>query len=194
MGKRCGLNSSGEHVPTEEAMMLGEGDDVHSVPKTIEGGVSVGSYVYSLRDLTDVTGTVSVSKAMDLLQKCDKDKQHDSDDELGASYDPTNTQEFNAEGGACEVKTIARTLSGIVPDQTDNQCQFTCEANGVNSEAFTAECSGSGNAQCFLTKTEIYQREVSSQFLGWKARCIGKSSGDTRAKETSKAAEARKWE
>merc|ERR1712072_313002 len=43
--KRCGLNSSGEHVPTEEAMMLGEDDDVHSMPKTIEGGVSVGSYV-----------------------------------------------------------------------------------------------------------------------------------------------------
>jgi len=176
--KACGLNKSGEHVPSEETMMLGEGnsDEITTVPKAQKGGFSVGSYVYGLRDITNVDGSVSVAKAMDLMMKCHKGKDSDADevDELlGDSYDPTMAKKFSQKGGDCSVKSITSSLAAIVPKQ-DARCAFSCETNSVDNDNYTAECSGSGNAQCFLTNTEQFQRSVASTFLTWKTKCIGK--------------------
>ena len=159
-------------------MMLGEGnsDEITTVPKAQKGGFSVGSYVYGLRDITNVDGSVSVAKAMDLMMKCHKGKDSDADevDELlGDSYDPTMAKKFSQKGGDCSVKSITSSLAAIVPKQ-DARCAFSCETNSVDNDNYTAECSGSGNAQCFLTNTEQFQRSVASTFLTWKTKCIGK--------------------
>merc|ERR1719440_217062 len=95
--KACGLSKTGEHVPTEEGMMLGE-----------DGSV----------------------------------------------------------------KSITTSLSSIASDKSDTRVQFSCETNSVDANNYVAECSGAGNAQAFLTKTEAFQRAVATTFLTWKTRCI----------------------
>merc|ERR1711968_2960 len=178
--KACGLSKTGEHIPTEEGMMLGEdgSDKVTVVPKAQKGGFSVGSYMYALRDMTHVDGTVSVAKAMDLMMKCHKDgKGKDTnadevDELLGETYNPKKSQAYGDDKGSCSVKSITTSLSSIAPDKSDTRVQFSCETNSVDANNYVAECSGSGNAQAFLTKTEAFQRAVATTFLTWKIRCI----------------------
>merc|ERR1711968_198846 len=178
--KACGLSKTGEHIPTEEGMMLGEdgSDKVTVVPKAQKGGFSVGSYMYALRDMTHVDGTVSVAKAMDLMMKCHKDgKGKDTnadevDELLGETYNPKKSQAYGDDKGSCSVKSITTSLSSIAPDKSDTRVQFSCETNSVDANNYVAECSGSGNAQAFLTKTEAFQRAVATTFLTWKTRCI----------------------
>merc|ERR1711871_66946 len=178
--KACGLSKTGEHVPTEEGMMLGEdgSDKVTVVPKAQKGGFSVGSYMYALRDMTHVDGTVSVAKAMDLMMKCHKDgKGKDTnadevDELLGETYNPKKSQAYGDDKGSCSVKSITTSLSSIAPDKSDTRVQFSCETNSVDANNYVAECSGAGNAQAFLTKTEAFQRAVATTFLTWKTRCI----------------------
>merc|ERR1711871_424698 len=178
--KACGLSKTGGHVPTEEGMMLGEGgsDKVTVVPKAQKGGFSVGSYMYALRDMTHVDGTVSVAKAMDLMMKCHKDgKGKDTnadevDELLGETYNPKQSQAYGDDKGSCSVKSITTSLSSIAPDKSDTRVQFSCETNSVDANNYVAECSGAGNAQAFLTKTEAFQRAVATTFLTWKTRCI----------------------
>merc|ERR1711871_1427606 len=178
--KACGLSKTGEHIPTEEGMMLGEdgSDKVTVVPKAQKGGFSVGSYMYALRDMTHVDGTVSVAKAMDLMMKCHKDgKGKDTnadevDELLGETYNPKQSQAYGDDKGRCSVKSITTSLSSIAPDKSDTRVQFSCETNSVDANNYVAECSGAGNAQAFLTKTEAFQRAVATTFLTWKTRCI----------------------
>jgi len=175
--KACGLKGPAQH----SEMMLGEGNSDHVVtvvPKSTKGGVGVGSYMYALKDFTDVAGTVSVSKAMDMMMKCDHDtkprpkKSRDEfGDELGDAYDPSKSAGFASSDNDCAVKTIVRTVESIVPDSSDHACQFSCETSNVDVNAFTSECSGSGNGLCFLNKAEIYQQEVAATFLTWKTKC-----------------------
>jgi len=171
--KQCGIAASGPSREESSAeFLLGE-SNVH-VEKTIKGGVSVGSFIYGLKDLTDINGAVSVGKAMDLLQKCDTEhkptKDQDEEDELlGDSYDP-EAAEAGA-GGKCAVAKIVQTLETVVPDKDTEDCRLSCEVSGIDDEAYTAECSGSGDGACFITGSETYQREVAAIFLGWKSRC-----------------------
>merc|ERR1712159_167885 len=117
------------------------------VPKAKKGGISVGSYIYALRDLTDVAGTVSVSKAMDLMMKCHKDKHQDSEQEevdelLGETYNPKNAENYKATGGKCSVKSVQNELNALpAGDKSDARCQVTCETSSVDKDNYTAECS-----------------------------------------------------
>jgi len=178
--KKCTIASSGapSRESSEAEYLLGESNT--KVEKTVKGGVSVGSFIYALKDLTDIDGSVNVGKAMDLLQKCDQDKKkphdqdEDEDDELGDSYDPTQSARSGG-GGKCSVKQIIQTLEAVIPDKTNDMCHLSCEVSGVDDNAYTGECSGSGDGSCFITGAESYQRELASNFMTWKATCADAS-------------------
>merc|ERR1711934_1092418 len=130
---------------------------------------------------------MGVAHAMDLLMKCNRDggKGHENEgDELGASYSPSDSENYNvgkkmsenAHGGDgappedCTTKSIQNTIDNIIGPPTD-QCKFHCSVDGLEYEAFTSDCNGSGQVDCFLTGTETYHRSVSASFLSWKAKC-----------------------
>merc|ERR1712230_299092 len=107
--------------------MLGEsGSSVqHSMPKQVEDGVEVGDYIYSLKDLEDVHGTVSVPHAMDMLMKCNKDgKGHHGSaadqDDMGESYSPDQTEEYNANSGGADGNMASYCLVGTISQTIDN--------------------------------------------------------------------------
>jgi len=182
------LQSEGGEGPQEfrERMMLGEGENLglqHAMPKKdTSDGVEVGEYIYALKDIQDVTGSVNVGQAMDLLMKCNRDHHgHGAKqtDELGDSYEPTDSESYNAgaNGGGeqCMLKGIQGTIENIVGPPSDG-CTFNCETKGVEFESYTAECEGSGNTQCFLSGTETYHRSVAASYLAWKTNCAAAHS------------------
>jgi len=181
------------HSP--ESFLLGEGEDggiERAVPKDAKDGVEVGDYIYTLKDLQDVRGTVSVGQAMDLLMKCNREssghgehtkpKQSEEEDELGMSYSPSETENFNvaakqaeAKDGNppadCSTQTVENTIENIMSSSATG-CQFHCQTSGIDYQSFTSECTGSGQVDCFLTGTEAYYRAVSGSFLSWKTQCV----------------------
>jgi len=173
--------------------MLGETGTPH-MAKDTKDAVGVGDYIYALKDLQDVTGTVSVGHAMDLLMKCDRDtgagKHHharksdedDDDDELGMSYDPAESQNFNTaakssdaaadgNGPDCDISSVKSSIDNILVSSADG-CQCHCGTEEVDFAAYSSECTGSGKMDCFLQSTETYYRSVAGAFLSWKRNCV----------------------
>merc|ERR1712078_852504 len=114
------------------------------------------------------------------MMKCHKDKHQDSEQEevdelLGETYNPKNAENYKATGGKCSVKSVQNELNALpAGDKSDARCQVTCETSSVDKDNYTAECSGTGNAACFLKGSETFQRGAASAFLTWKSQCVGK--------------------
>jgi len=193
-------------VANNERWLLGEGEDValeRAMPKEVHDGVGVGEFIYSLKDLQDVTGSVSVGAAMDLLMKCNRDgddghsgngkSKSKEEQELGMSYSPNDSANFNmaqktseaagSNDGAgnppsdCMTNTIENTLENILVPATD-KCKSHCSTSGIDYEAFTSECTGGGDTACFLQASETYYRSVSGSFLSWKRQCASYHNSD----------------
>jgi len=193
--KRCEIAKKSGGAKSEEGRdsewLLGEGvsgSQVRSMPKEVKDGVEVGDYIYSLKDHEDISGTVSVPQAMDMLMKCHKDgKGHGSaqdDNDMGESYNPDQTEEYTGAAGGgggnmakyCQASTISETIDNIaVP--SDGGTEYKCATYGVEAEAYTADCKGGGKAAQFLAAAETYHRSVASTFLTWKAKCAVATNG-----------------
>merc|ERR1712196_462715 len=172
------------------------------MPKDVKDGVEVGDYIYSLKDLEDVSGTVSVARAMDLLMKCNRDGPHhgpkdsdsDEDDDMGESYSPKSSEKYNAEDGKkgddsslttyCLANTISQTIKHVV-GPTDGQVQYKCAAMNVEMEAYTADCNGGGAIAEFLQSAEAYHRNVFETYLTWKAKCVNLHNQEEQTEELS---------
>lgn len=163
---------------TEERHMLGEAVERAISQKALDA-VEVGGYIYAMKDLQDVQGTVNIGQAIDLLMKCNKDTPtKGQSDELGDSYSPSDSESYNAgaEGAGpggkedCMLKGVQNTIENIVGPSSEG-CTFACETKGIEFESYTAECDGGGNTQCFLSGTEVYHRSVAASYLSWKTNC-----------------------
>lgn len=185
MAKKSGPSGKKGH---SREYMLGEAVE-RAIPKDAKDGVEVGDYIYSLKDLQDMQGTVNVGQAMDLLMKCNRNGASGrgrDEDELGESYSPAESQNYNVakktneapgsndgEGNPpkdCMTSSIENTIENIMPPKTEG-CDVHCSTGGIEYEAYTSECSGSGKVQCFVTTTETYHRSIASSFLSWKVKC-----------------------
>jgi len=187
--KRCEIAKKSGAKSAEGAdsqWLLGEGRNagrVQSMPKEVEDGVEVGDYIYSLKDQEDISGSISVPAAMDMLMKCHKDgKGHGSaqDDDMGESYAPDETEQYNAASGNlnsyCKTSTVQETIDNIaVP--SGGGVEYKCATYGVEADAYTADCNGGGKIADFLQSAEAYHRNVASTYLTWKAKCAAAANG-----------------
>lgn len=193
----AGSNSANLDTPDASNFMLGESEDArleHSLEKNNKDSVEVGEYIYALKDLQDVHGTVKVGAAMDLLMKCNRDDHGKGTKrpkgEMGESYSPLETQNFqvaaNAAEGSndgsgqrpsdCMTNSIETTIENTVSPAV-NDCQVQCSTSGIDYDSYTSECNGSGKLDCFLQASEVYYRSVAGTFLSWKRQCV-KYHGD----------------
>merc|ERR1711934_1142594 len=187
LAKKAGKKEGGEGG--DSRWLLGEGENSglqQAMPKQVADGVGVGEYIYYLKNLEDVSGTVSVAHAMDALMKCHKDGTgkhgHSDEDDMGESYAPDETQSY-AEGAKesggpsgvdlaqyCMPTSIQQTIDNIV-GPSDGAVKYKCATMGIQSESYTADCNGGGKIESFLQSTEAYHRNVASTFFTWKTKC-----------------------
>lgn len=193
--KKCEIAKKSGAKPEDggaSQYLLGEGRSdarvQRAMPKEVKDGVEVGDYIYSLKDQADISGTVSVPAAMDMLMRCNKDgKGHGSaqNDDMGESYSPDQTEQYNAaSGGAdgnlasyCKTTTIQQTIDNIAAPAGAGGMEYKCATYGVEAEAYTADCNGGGALGEFLQAAEGYHRNVASTYLTWKSKCVGAAAG-----------------
>jgi len=168
--KLCKPTKSAAKTPASE---LGEA----GMPTSMEEGVEVGDYVYSLKKLQDVSGNVNVGNAIEMLLRCNKDGKGDNELDLGQAkggYSVSNSQKYNGAAGmpeTCKLGALKKSFSAILA-RPEKGCELKCTAGKASVASYTAECTGSGKTECFIAASEQYHRQVISTYHGWKTDCV----------------------